>query len=190
LLLTSASDRLPQLGNTLRQRLTVRFKLSDQASCFNCDDRAGIWLLNGNACTHAVAPNNACSQTLPPAENTKIDFLLRNHWLRKLQHRAISGQAPYQAVHGRGSPVKYYPASKIRSTPVAPTLFFQLKLPFRHTTRLSTSWFSNDRANLNLLTILRTTSHEEWFTLSPRKPCPSWVKNRPKPSTVLCLLFS
>src|SRR5437879_3435208 len=142
----------------------VRFKLSDQASCFNCDDRAEIWLLHGNACTHAVAPNNACSQTLPPAENAKIDLVARNHWLRKLQHRAISGQVPYQAVHGRGSPVKYNPASKIRSAPVVPTLFFQIEVPFRHSTRLL-SLFSNGRANLNLLTTLLTALLEERFTL-------------------------
>jgi hypothetical protein len=91
---------------------------------------------NGNACAYAVAPNDACSQTIRPAENTKIDLAGRNHWPRKLQHRAISGQVPYQAVHGRGSPVKYDPASKICSTPVAPALFFQLKVPFRHSTRL------------------------------------------------------
>lgn len=52
---------------------------------------------------------------------------MQNHWLRELQHRAISGQIPYQAVQGRGSLVKYNPARKVRSTPFAPTLFFHLK---------------------------------------------------------------
>ena len=39
-------------------------------------------------------------------------------------------------------------------------------------------WFSNGRANLNLLRTLRTAFHDERFTPRPRKPCPLRVKMR------------